>query len=722
MQGRTAENVPHRNFQASAGFMSVLCFGYSPPPPLRNSAIGLSMKIAFSAVALSTAAVCFLVLSVTGAGVSADSPEATSLVGRTVSEFSVKDYRGKTHSLSDYGSSKVIVLAFLGTECPLAKLYAPRLASLNAELTSRGVTFLGVNSNRQDSLTEVASHARRHGIEFPVLKDTGNRLADAIGVTRTPEIVVLDEKRTVRYHGRIDDQYGVGYIRDEMQKAFLKDAVEDLLAGREVKAPHTDVVGCFIGRIREPKGDSPITYSNQVARILQRNCEECHREGEIAPFSLTKYEEVVGWGDTILEVIEDQRMPPWHASPKHGEFSNARVMTAEEKQQFREWVKAGSPEGDPALLPEPLSHTSGWSLPKEPDFVINMADKPYDVQAEGTVRYRHFDVDPGFTEEKWVKAAELQPGNRAVVHHILVFALPPGGRQRSSLASVNGEFLAAYVPGHRSPVYDDGMAKLVPAGSKLVFQIHYTPIGTPVKDLSRLGLVFAEPESVKHVVTTQQASEHRGLVIPPGADNFKVESKSQAAPSPVRLLAFMPHMHLRGKAFRYEVFYPDGKSEILLDVPHYDFNWQTAYRLAKPKTLPKGAYLRCVAHYDNSEENLNNPDPTETVRWGDQTWNEMMIGYFDVAVPTSVLGIEPGAKKPAGEADLLDLGGRKVEVSKILDGITDLDKNKDGKLTANEVPQKYLIIFTRLDANSDGELTVDEARKTIADYRKKLRQ
>lgn len=650
--------------------------------------------------------------------VSADRPK--SLVGTKVDDFSVRDYRGKGHSLSDYESSKVVVLAFLGAECPLAKLYAPRLASLNAELKSRGVAFLGVNSNRQDSNTEVATHARRHGIEFPVLKDAGNRLADAIGVTRTPEIVVLDEKRVVRYHGRIDDQYGVGYIRDEVQKPFLKDAVVDLLAGRKVRTSATEVVGCFIGKIRKPKVDSSVTYANQVARILQKNCEECHREGEIAPFTLTKYEDVVGWGDTILEVIEDRRMPPWHADPKHGEFSNARIMSEDDKQILRDWVKAGSPEGDPADLPEPRTYTAGWSLPKKPDFVIDMRDLPFNVQAEGTVRYKYFTVDPGFTEDKWIKAAELQPGNRAVVHHILVFSLPGGRRERASLASVNGEFLAAYVPGHRPPVYDDGMAKLVPAGSKLVFQLHYTPIGTPQKDLSRLGLVFADPKTIKHVVTTQQVSEARGLVIPPGHDNFEVKSRpSQRAPSEVQLLAMMPHMHLRGKAFRYTAHFPDGRSEILLDVPQYDFNWQTAYRLVKPVTLPKGAYLRGVAHYDNSEENLNNPDPSAMVRWGDQTWNEMMIGYFDVAVPTSVLGIDPTGKKTAAESDQLTIAGRSVEVSKLLGGITDLDKNKDGKLVAKEVPKQYLIIFTRLDANSDGELTVDEARKTIDAFRKR---
>ena len=429
--------------------------------------------------------------------------ESTSLVGRKVESFSARDFRGRAHSLDEYADSQIVVLAFLGTECPLAKLYGPRLASIAKEYAGKGVTILGVNSNRHDSLTEISAYARIHEVGFPILKDLDNRIADQVGATRTPEILILDKNRVVRYHGRVDDQYGVGYIRDEPQKPFVTNAINDLLASRDVQTPSTEVVGCFIGRMRKPDPDSAVTFSNQVVRILNRHCVECHREGEIAPFSLTNYDEVVGWGDTMLEVIRDGRMPPWHADPKHGDFINARIMTAEEKSQIQQWVDAGCPEGDTSQLPEQPAYTDGWQLPREPDLVVNMRDEPFDVPAEGTVKYQYFQIDPGFKEDRWVKSAELQPGNRAVVHHILVFVIPPDGRSKG-MNSTTGEFLAAYVPGHRAPHYPKGMAKYIPAGSKLAFQLHYTPIGTPQKDLSRLGLTFVQPdETIEQVVVTQ---------------------------------------------------------------------------------------------------------------------------------------------------------------------------------------------------------------------------
>jgi peroxiredoxin len=639
--------------------------------------------------------------------------ESNRLIGQSVGEFSIKDYRGKTHSLSDYASDDVVVLAFLGTECPLAKLYSPRLQAMNDELSSKGVAFLAINSNQQDSLTEVAAHARVHGVKFPVLKDLGNRVADRIGVTRTPEIVVLDRKRVVRYHGRIDDQYGVGYSRDEPQEHFLKDAINDLLDGRNVAVAETEVVGCYIGRIREPQADSDVTYSNQISRILQKHCVECHRKGEIAPFTLTKYDDVIGWGDTMVEVIDDQRMPPWHANPKHGNFANARLMTDNDKQLIRDWVDAGCPEGDPDQLPEPRQYTDGWQLPKKPDLVINMRDRAFDVSAEGTVRYQYFEIDSGLTEDTWIQAAEAQPGNRSVVHHILVFVRPPNGRDRG-MEGTTGQFLAAYVPGHRAPIYPDGSAKLIPAGSKLIFQMHYTPIGTPQSDLSRLGLVFADPNSIRKVVTTQQARvSKREFIIPPHADNHRFEVRSSTAPTAIEVLSFMPHMHLRGKSFSYEARYPDGRRETLLDVPQYDFNWQTVYQLAEPVSLPSGAYLQCVAHFDNSTSNLNNPDPTKTVGWGDQSWDEMMIGYFDVAVPTSVFGIEPGKSASTGD---VQIGGQRIGIAALLKAIRDLDKDGDGKLEKAEVPTKRQRLFDLLDANNDDTLTTGEARESIRKF------
>lgn len=635
--------------------------------------------------------------------------------GAKVETFSAKDYRGKSHSLDEYSDSRIVVLAFLGTECPLAKLYGPRLASIAQAYADRGVTFLGVNSNRHDSITEIAAYARIHEIPFPILKDLDNRIADQVGATRTPEIIILDQKRVVRYHGRVDDQYGVGYIRGEPKQTFLKDAIDDLLASRDVKTPSTEIVGCFIGRQRKPDPNSEFTFSNQIVQILHKHCVECHREGEIAPFPLTTFNESVGWGETIVEVIRDGRMPPWHADPKHGSFANARIMTTEEKLQIEQWVAAGCPEGNSSQAPALPRFTEGWQLPGKPDLVVNMRDQPFDVPAEGTVRYQHFQIDPGFKEDKWVKAAELQPGNRAVVHHILVFVISPNGRSKG-MGSSTGEFLAAYVPGHRVPVYPKGMAKYIPAGSKLAFQLHYTPIGTAQKDLSRLGLTFADPdEAIEQVVVTQQASNHRELVIPPRADNHRVEARSATAPTDIKILAFMPHMHLRGKSFSYEVRFPDGRNEILLDVPQYDFNWQTAYRLTEPLPLPRGAYLQCVAHFDNSENNLSNPDPTQTVRWGDQTWNEMMIGYFDVAIPIESLGLGSPQAATLPNKEQATSNQTKARVLQVLKAIREFDGqgNNNGKLEKTEVPAKYLPIFKSLDADKDEVLTADEVKQAI---------
>ena len=658
-------------------------------------------------------------------------PEELQRMGSVVADFSLKDYRGAERSLSDYRDSKVVVLAFLGTECPLAKLYGTRLGELDRKYRDKGVTILGINSNRQDSITEIAAHARIHNVDFPVLKDLGNRVADQIGAQRTPEVFVLDQSRTVRYHGRIDDQYGVGYIRDGIEKNYLQDAIDGLLAGRDVKTPSTKVVGCFIGRVKQPKADSPVTYSNQVARILQKHCVECHREGEIAPFALTKYDEVVGWGDTMLEVIADRRMPPWHANPQFGHFRNERSLTDEEKQTLEQWVAAGCPEGDASKLPEPATFVSGWQLPREPDLVVEMRGQPYEVPAEGAVKYQYFRVDPKLTEDKWVLAAEAQPSNRAVVHHILVFVRPPKG-QKNPLGNTVGEFFAAYVPGYRTPLYPKGMAKFIPAGSELVFQLHYTPIGSPQKDLSRIGIVFADADEIDHVVVTQQAVEHR-FEIPPHADNYKVEANSQKAPAEVQLLAFMPHMHLRGKSFRYEAKRPDGSSETLLDVPQYDFNWQTAYQLAEPVRLPPGSYLHCTAAYDNSADNLNNPDPEKAVRWGDQTWNEMMIGYFDVAIPLSTFGVRRAAAKKSDTAegsgdasrignDTIKVGNRKIRVSQLIGSIPRLDKNGNGKLEKAEVPEQHHFLFDALDGNKDGVLTREEGLAAILRIRGDARQ
>ena len=646
-----------------------------------------------------TVASCLILLLAIGA-TRADE-ERPRVIGRAAPDFKLQDFRGKEHALADYQDRKLIVLAFLGTECPLARLYGPRLAKLAADYEPQGVAFLGINANVQDSITEIAAYARIHAIKFPLLKDVGNKLADSLDAVRTPEVFVLDAKRVVRYWGRIDDQYGVGYVRDKPQRHDLKAAIDELLAGKPVSTPTTDSTGCHIGRIQTPKADAPVTYSNQIARIIQKRCVECHRSGDIAPFELTDYEEVVGWAEMIDEVVREGRMPPWHADPEHGKFANDRSLSKEERDLIHRWVADGAPQGDPRQLPPPREFVAGWQLPREPDLVLHIADEPVKVQAEGEVKYQWFTVDPGFTEDKWVQAAEIQPGNRAVVHHILAFSRKAGESRRFN---VRDGYLVGYVPGLRPKPLPIGMAKLVPAGSKLVFQVHYTPIGSEQLDRSKIGLIFADPAEVTHQVQTTQAV-NLAFEIPPQAANHKVVSTSPSAPRDMLLLSLMPHMHVRGKSFRYEARYPDGSTETLLNVPRYDFNWQTSYRLQEPKPLPKGTRIHCVAHFDNSTDNLNNPDPTQTVRWGDQTWEEMMIGYFDVAWPVST----EADGKPV--AEVFNRNDDPETAAETFIGM--LDKDEDGKLSRGELTPRLLIMFIAVDADHDGVVTLEEMTTAI---------
>lgn len=623
------------------------------------------------------------------------------------SSLTLTDYRGAPVSLREFQETPVIVLAFLGTECPLARLAVPKLNALSKEFEPRGVAILGINSNRQDSLAELAAQANEQSVAFRLLKDAGNKLADLVGAERTPQVVVLDRERTVRYVGRIDDQDGIGFRRETAKRQDLKIAIEELLAGKPVSEPKTDVEGCFIGRTREPKPNSEVTYSKQVARILNDRCVNCHRPGQVAPFSMRHYEDVVGWADTIAEVVRENRMPPWHASPEHGQFANARNLSDNEKRMLLDWVKAGAPEGDPRELPPAPEFAGGWQMPRDPDLVVAMRDQPFEVPASGAVRYQYFVVDPKLDEDKWVESAEIRPGDRSVVHHILVFA-----KTENELRKFDGDgaFLAAYVPGFLPQKYPDGMAKLIPAGSKLVFQVHYTPNGKATPDLSRIGFLFADPTKITHAVMTSEAKLTSGLVIPPRAENHRMEADSSKAPVEVQLLNLMPHMHVRGKSFAYELRTPDGRRETLLDIPRYDFNWQTSYQLTEPRKLPAGSSLHCIAHYDNSENNPNNPNPNSTVRWGEQTWDEMLIGYFDIALPRATFDASRSTSKRNGPDS--SLPGR-PRLAQVIERIKELDANKDGTLSTEEVPTRLLPIFKQLDRNRDGKLTPDEARQSL---------
>jgi hypothetical protein len=368
------------------------------------------------------------------------------------------------------------------------------------------------------------------------------------------------------------------------------------------------------------------TFSKDIAPIFAKNCMSCHRAGEIAPMSLMTYKEVRPWAKAIREKVIKREMPPWHADPNHGEWSNDRRLSPKEIDTITAWVDLGAPEGNVKDLPQIPKFASGWQI-GEPDIIFHMPQE-FTVPAEGTVPYMYFTVPSNFKEDKYIAGMEARAGDLSVVHHIVIYVRDPKDKQPKR-QDIGTGLLGALSPGMTPFMAQPGTAKLIKAGSDIVFQMHYTPSGKETKDRSMVGLKFAKWPVDKVMTTT--ASWDARFIIPPHAEHYEVKA-SWDVEDDITIWSLMPHMHLRGKDYLYRVVYPDGKSEILLSVPKYDFGWQVYYYPKKPIKLPKGSRIETVAHYDNSVKNPRNPDPTKAVRFGEQTWEEMMNGFFDYTI------------------------------------------------------------------------------------------
>ncbi len=399
-----------------------------------------------------------------------------------------------------------------------------------------------------------------------------------------------------------------------------------------------------------------ITFNKDIAPIIQTKCQTCHRPGEVAPMSLLTYKQVRPWAKSIREAVTSRTMPPWFADEKHTEFSNDPRLSQKEIDTIQAWVSGGAPEGDPKdLLPNP-KFPEGWQIGK-PDVVLPMTVE-FNIPAEGTIPYKYFAVPTNFTEDKFVQFAEIRQGDRAHVHHVIVSVrypehgeLPPPGEiepaklstfRRSSNdrpADSDGR-LVGWAPGEAPLELREGQAKLVKKGSVLIFQVHYTTNGEAGKDRSSVGLIFSKAPVEKRVITA--GATQASFVIPAGAANHEVTSEFTFKEDS-HIDSLHPHMHMRGKDFKYTLVYPDGKSKVLLWIPRWDFGWQLTYVFKEEVFAPKGSKLVCVAHYDNSINNKFNPDPTKDVRWGDQTWEEMMIGYLDYTLDKQDLRKQPQA-------------------------------------------------------------------------------
>ena len=372
--------------------------------------------------------------------------------------------------------------------------------------------------------------------------------------------------------------------------------------------------------------DTAVTFTKDVAPIFYKSCAECHRPTMFAPMSLLTYEAARPYARSIKQKVVARQMPPWGADPAHGTFKNDPRLTQAEIDTITAWVDAGAPRGDDKDLPPLPQFVDGWTIGK-PDAVFTM-DEEFEIPASGTIPYKYFKVPTGLTEDKWIQAIEIKPGARAHVHHVIAFTQPVG-QPLNAGGALGPTNIGGVTPNKPGLVFEPGIARRLRGNQDIVLQVHYTTNGKEAIDRTEVGIIYAKEPPTK-LAAGGMALNPR-FVIPANDGNYEVKA-TQAIAADTMLTSLTPHMHVRGKDMTYIAHYPDGTSETLLSVPKYDFNWQITYQLAKPKLLPAGTKMEVIAHYDNSANNKFNPDPSQDVKWGDQTWEEMMIGFWSTVV------------------------------------------------------------------------------------------
>jgi peroxiredoxin len=549
-------------------------------------------------------------------------PVFSMQIGDRVDNFQLLDQKGEAHELYYLSDMKAVVIMVQGNGCPIVRNALPTLDLVRNEYAQRGVAFLLLNANLQDERESIRREAEEYAIDFPILVDETQLVAESLGVVRTAEVFLIDPATwKLVYRGPVDDRLAYGAQKPEADHHYLADALNATIAGEPVAVAQVDAMGCLVNLPEQDRREmhAAISYAEQIAPLLIDRCVVCHRDGGVGPWSMSKYEMVRGFAPMIREVVRTKRMPPWHADPHHGSFVGERGISNEDAKLLVHWVEAGAPRGDG---PDPLlsvdTEWPEWAL-GEPDLIVEVP--AFDVPASGVVDYLYPTVRNPLDHDVWVRAIEIAPGDRQVVHHVLASVDDP---QNPSRRGILGN-LGGYAPGKNAVPYPDDSGVLVRKGANFRFQMHYTPIGKPVTDVTRIGLYFHDeaPDNVLEQKVIYDTTLH----IPANEKNYR-GSIAHVFERDIMLYSLLPHAHLRGSAAKYTAHYPDGESEILLSVPRYDFNWQPLYALDPPKFLPQGTRVVLDMRWDNSAQNPRNPDPDSDVFWGDQTWEEMNVGWF----------------------------------------------------------------------------------------------
>jgi peroxiredoxin len=573
----------------------------------------------------------------------------TTHLGKKIGNLAFTDSAGKITSLHDLKDKKAIVIVFLSFECPVSRSYMQPLTDMATEMEKKGVAFIGLTVNQEETPAEVANLAKEFKASFPIYLDKKLAVADALAAQHTPEAFVLDGNHVLRYRGRIDDSYYARLKQNrQITKHDLREALGEILAGKEISTPATFSVGCPINRTvaAAPKVAS-VTYHKDVLPILQKHCQECHRPGEVGPFSLMTYRQAVNWADDVKEYTQKRVMPPWKIH-EGMDFQNERRLSDKEIATLAAWADGGTPEGDPKDAPPPVKFAEGWRR-GTPDMILTV---PEDFQLGPTGRdlMRNFVLPSGLTEDKYVEAVEVRAGNSRIVHHgVLTIdtagqgrkmekeqqAKPPTpihemdkgpGFTSSMIVGVSGGLLDVWVPGQMPRTLPEGTGIRLPKGSDIILQLHYHRDGRLEKDRTQVGLYFTK----KKVERPMQDGFVLAffLTIPAGKDHFVVKGTSTVSQD-ITLYDIMPHMHMLGKEFKVEMTPPDGKKTLVLHIKEWDYNWQETYYFKEPLKLKAGTKLDIEGVYDNSVKNPNNPfSPPQSVSFGEQTFNEMCLAIM----------------------------------------------------------------------------------------------
>ncbi|XOV89178.1 MAG: redoxin family protein [Pseudomonadota bacterium] len=628
-------------------------------------------------------------------------PMDDAIVGMKVDDFQLLDETGKAHRLYYYSDAPAIVIMTQGNGCPIVRNAMPFLREVRDQYADKGVRFFLLNSNIQDNRQSIAAESAEFGFDIPVLDDELQLIGESLKVTRTAEIFVIDNKsKRVVYHGPVDDRLTYERQRAEAKHTYLADALDAVIAGKPVEVAQVSAPGCIVNFPDRTRKDefARISYADEIVPILESKCVECHQPGGIGPWAMTSYEMILGFAPMIREVLRTDRMPPWHADPAIGTFLHDRSLEPQEITTLVRWIEAGAPRG---VGPDPLNRErkppEDWPL-GTPDLVLELP--AFDVPATGIVDYQRPAIPNPLTEGKWLRASTVKVGSRETVHHLLsghMKEMPENGRSNETRW---GPSVGGYAVGAESNIMREGIGSFIPAGGAIGFQMHYTPYGKAVTDRTKVGLYFYDepPELMIRNATIIDFT----IEIPPETARHE-EVAYLDFPRDALLYFAFPHAHYRGQSSTLAIRYPDGREQMVLSLPRYDFNWQRAYEFEEPIDIPAGSKLIARYEYDNTAQNAANPDPSLTITWGEQSHEEMLFTAVSYRW------------KDETSTDTREQYERMLDAGRMF-GM--MDDNIDDVLQKAELKgragQRLANNFERLDVNGDGGLSRQEYAAVFA--------